>query len=59
MTNHCVHYTTPGLHAGAALTAGGVILFAAYMLICWKMESAAKRNTSLCNYPVPEGDPAD
>lgn len=47
------HYTTPGLHAGAALTAGGVILFAAYMLICWKMGIRRKTERVCCaDYPV-------
>lgn len=47
------HYTTPGLHAGAALTAGGVILFAAYMLICWKMGIRRKTERICCaDYPV-------
>lgn len=41
------HYTTPGLHAGAALTAGGVVLFAAYMLICWKMGIQRQNGTRL------------
>lgn len=47
------HYTTPGLHAGAALTAGGVVLFAAYMLICWKMGIRRKTERVCCaDYPV-------
>lgn len=51
------HYTTPGLHAGAALTAGGVILFAAYMLICWKMGIRRKTERVCCaDYPVSAGE---
>lgn len=51
------HYTTPGLHAGAALTAGGVVLFAAYMLICWKMGIRRKTERVCCaDYPVSAGE---
>lgn len=53
------HYETPGLHLGAWLTLGGVILLIVYLLICRKLGIRRNKETVCCiDYPVSAEDEA-